>query len=81
MTSAGGMNNVNPNGYARIDQLVGVKDGVAIAHHGGAGRSLQFRVAANVSILNWDLTERLTFASQPGYVRNIGGDGLVVMHR
>jgi hypothetical protein len=81
VTSAGGMNNTNPNGYARMDQLLTGNHGVCIAHHGGSGRKPVFRVNAQVSIRNWDLTERMAFTSTPGYVRDIGGDGLIVMDR
>jgi hypothetical protein len=79
VTSNGGFSNTNPNGYARIDQLIYDRDCVAIAHHGGSGRALRFKVGGSVSIRNWDLTERMAFEVEPNYVRDVGGDCLVVM--
>jgi hypothetical protein len=79
ITSNGGFSNTNPHGYARVDQLIYDRDCVAIAHSGGAGRALRFKVGGSVSIRNFDLTERLAFEVEPNYVRDVGGDCLVVL--
>lgn len=81
VTSAGGFTSTYAGGYARVDQLIYANECVAIAHSGGTGRKLQFKIYGTASIRNFDLTERQAFDVDPGAVHDVGGDCLVLLRR